>query len=99
MAIFYFQYVSFWCFTDPLFLTILWRLVLKTGSYKYQNEKYLKYKIATNVIFQHVWGPQKNLTPFRPVLILFLAFHVKCLQLCKKPNPIFPGPINYCSLW
>ena len=43
------------------------QLVLKTGSYKYQNEKYLKYKIATNVIFQNVWGPQKNLTPFRPV--------------------------------
>ena len=64
--------------------SILWKLVLKTGSYKYQNEKYLKYKIATNVIFQHVWGPQKNLTPFRPVFKPFFDISHEIFAIVQK---------------
>ena len=60
------------------------KLVLKTGSYTYQNEKYCKYKIATNIIIQHVWGPQKNSTPFWPVFKLFF----------RDPSIIVPLGMN-----
>ena len=63
------------------FLTILWKLVLLTGSYKNQNKKALKIKIASLVI---VWGRKKKLTLFWAVFEPFFGISPDFFAIVQK---------------
>ena len=43
------------------------------------------------LLFNMCEGPPKKLTQFWPVFKPFLAFHLKFLQLCKKPQSYIFG--------
>ena len=76
----------FWVLWDLVFRAIFSKFGQNTGFVKYPKEKVEKLKMLKMLLFIICEAPQKISTIFKPILAIFILFHLKKWPYFQKPE-------------